>query len=241
VYAGYNNNWGNNNYGNTSIRVTSPNGGETFGWGSYQQMTIRWELTSYGRNVDWVDFEVYRKNRYSSTSETLYTSERLYNSSANWNSTASIEKTVSIYNWPDDEYRIRLVAHDTIGNTTYDWSDGTFIIGNNSKQDIAVESIWQDYNSKNLTAHICNRGFDMTTTEYITMEWYNTNNYERSSQNMSLRLNANQCIDTTVSPWNLNIRQDGRYTIRFTADSWNQISETNRDNNTLTQELYIRY
>lgn len=186
-----------------------------------------------------MDVEIYRSGY--NWNDTPYKTERLSNLS--WytgNSTLQINRIFSISSWPSDNYRVRLVAHTTSGNTFYDWSDSTFRISGQSQADLTVQSISQAYNESQIIARICNNGGGMTDSRSLAIEWYNSNNNQYSTQYVWIRLTAGQCINTSISPGILNIYQNGYYTIRVTADSNNDLSESNRSNNSLTQTPYIR-
>ena len=81
----------------------------------------------------------------------------------------------------------------------------------------------------------------MYATQNIAINWENLSNGQYSTQYQSVMLAANQCIDTSISPWELNINQDGYYTIQVTADSGNSLNDSNRTNNVLSQNIYIRH
>jgi hypothetical protein len=80
----------------------------------------------------------------------------------------------------------------------------------------------------------------MTDSRSLAIEWYNSNNNQYSTHYIWARLTSGQCIDASISPNTLNIYQNGYYTIRVTVDTNNNLSESNRSNNSLTQTPYIR-
>jgi hypothetical protein len=111
----------------------------------------------------------------------------------------------------------------------------------NGQTDLAVESMYQDSSTRNIVAHICNRGGAMSTSQSLGIDWQNVTNGQKSTQYIWTQLSSGQCVDASISPWNLNMSQSGYYTINILVDNNNRLNESNRSNNSLSQSIYLGY
>ncbi len=246
VYVDYNGSNTNNNAGNGSVQVINPNGGEVYNSDTYSSndLILRARVTSYYKNIDWVDFELYRMNGANYGNGTLYRTERVYGAFSWYNGDyISVEKTIDRRGFPDDDYRLRVVAHDaSTYNTTYtDWSDGIFRIGagTNNKTDLEVRDIFQDSTSRKIIAKICNKGVTMPNSSSIQTDFTLQSSRKVNSQFVWMQLNRDQCNDISINPEDIGITSFGTYSMTVKTDVNNTIDDANRENNTKTASLSI--
>lgn len=242
----YNGSNTNNNTGNGNVQVINPNGGEVYNSDTYNSndLILRARVTSYYKNIDWVDFELYRMNGANYGNGTLYRTERVYGAFSWYNGDyISVEKTIDRRGFPDDDYRLRVVAHDaSTYNTTYtDWSDGIFRIGagTNNKADLEVRDIFQDSSSRKIIAKICNKGVNMPNSASIQTDFTLQSSGKVNSQFVWMQLNRDQCNDVSIYPEDIGITSFGNHTMTVKTDVNNTIEDAGRENNTKTVSLSI--
>lgn len=109
-----------------------------------------------------------------------------------------------------------------------------------SRWDLVVDNITQDKNNRKLNIKICNRGNGVLnnqnwSTRISNIEWYPV------IRNHSINLWQNSCIDFDVSYYEFGVdyREYGYREIKIETDIYNNIYETNEDNNSFIRGFYF--
>jgi subtilase family serine protease len=105
------------------------------------------------------------------------------------------------------------------------------------RSDLVVDNITQNRNSRTLTIKICNRWNSTLNNQNWSTRIYNNSNSTTIIKNHSTNLSQNVCIDFDVSYYEIWIAYNNYwyYEIKVETDIYNNIYESNEDNNS-----YIR-
>jgi len=260
-YQNFNSNYYYNDYNsnyNRNIDITYPAGWETFSNNSSNYINLRARVYANSRDISYINTYFFRQ----STGE-QYKYDRIDNINYRYGSSNpfDINKTFYIDNWPAGDYYIKMEAYNIYGNIIATDATRSFRINDNyynnnyyydqnyynnncsyynyncGRSDLVVDNITQNTNYKTLTVKICNRWNSTLSNQNWSTRIYNNSNWSSVVRNHSINLWQNSCIDFNVSYYEIWISYNNYwfYEIKAETDIYNNIYESNEDNNS-----YIR-